>query len=93
MYQNHAAREHTIVFPAWKKNCSDKQLDQISEQLEDIEHKMFGKDGFEDAKGRLAASRLRWGSVILRNLLHLRRPNLSRVHCISLDTRWSPAAP
>ncbi len=49
MYQNHAAREDTVVFPAWKKHFTDKQLDQLSDQFEDIEHKMFGKDGFDDA--------------------------------------------
>ena len=50
MYQNHAAREDTIVFPAWKENFTAKQLDEISDQFEDIEHKMFGADGFEDAE-------------------------------------------
>src|SRR5437660_8672402 len=35
MYANHAAREDTIVFPAWKKNFSNKQLDEISDQFED----------------------------------------------------------
>jgi len=50
MYENHAAREDTIVFPAWKKNFSNKQLDELSDQFEEIEHKMFGKDGFEDAE-------------------------------------------
>ena len=50
MYQNHAAREDTIVFPAWKTNFSDKQLDELSDQFEDIEHKIFGADGFEDAE-------------------------------------------
>jgi hemerythrin-like domain-containing protein len=50
MYENHTAREDTIVFPAWKKNFSDQQLDQISDQFEEIEHKIFGKDGFEDAE-------------------------------------------
>jgi len=54
MYQNHAAREDTIVFPAWKKNFTDKQLDEISDQFEDIEHKMFGKDGFEDAEKKIS---------------------------------------
>jgi hemerythrin-like domain-containing protein len=54
MYENHAAREDTIVFPAWKKNYSDKQLDEISDQFEDIEHKMFGKDGFEDAERKIS---------------------------------------
>ena len=53
MYQNHAAREDTIVFPAWKKNFTNKQLDEISDQFEDIEHKMFGKDGFEDAEKKI----------------------------------------
>jgi hemerythrin-like domain-containing protein len=56
MYENHAAREDTIVFPAWKKNFSNKQLDEISDQFEDIEHKMFGKDGFEDAEKEISSS-------------------------------------
>ena len=54
MYQNHAAREDTIVFPAWKKNFTDQQLDEISDQFEEIEHKMFGKDGFEDAEKKIS---------------------------------------
>src|SRR6266498_6013308 len=54
MYQNHAAREDTIVFPAWKKNFTDKQLDEVGDQFEDIEHKMFGKDGFEDAEKKIS---------------------------------------
>ena len=53
MYENHAAREDTIIFPAWKKNFSNKQLDEISDQFEDIEHKMFGKDGFEEAEKKI----------------------------------------
>jgi hemerythrin-like domain-containing protein len=54
MYENHAAREDTVVFPAWKKNYTDKQLDEISDQFEDIEQKMFGKDGFEDAEKKIS---------------------------------------
>jgi len=50
MYENHAAREDTIIFPAWKKNFTEKQLDELSDEFEDIEHRMFGKDGFEDAE-------------------------------------------
>ena len=50
MYEHHAAREDTIVFPAWKKNFTDKQLDEIGDQFEDIEKKMFGHDGFEEAE-------------------------------------------
>jgi hemerythrin-like domain-containing protein len=49
MYQNHTAREDTIVFPAWKDALSERQLHEMGERFEDIEHKQFGKDGFEDA--------------------------------------------
>src|SRR5205814_6159590 len=55
MYANHAAREDTIVFPAWKKNFSNKQLDEISDQFEDIEHKMVGRDGFEVAEKTISS--------------------------------------
>lgn len=54
MYRNHAAREDTIVFPAWKTHFSNKQLDELSDQFEEIEHKMFGKDGFDDAVAKIA---------------------------------------
>jgi hemerythrin-like domain-containing protein len=49
MYRNHAAREDTIVFPAWKQTMSADQLDQIGDKFEDIEQKQFGEDGFENA--------------------------------------------
>jgi hemerythrin-like domain-containing protein len=49
MYENHAAREDTIVFPAWKEALSEHQLDQMGEEFEEIERRQFGKDGFEDA--------------------------------------------
>jgi len=49
MYEEHAAIEDTVVFPAWKKTLSGKQLDEMGELFEDIEHKTFGKDGFDDA--------------------------------------------
>jgi hemerythrin-like domain-containing protein len=49
MYAHHTAREDTIVFPAWKKTMSEKQLDEMGEKFEDIERQQFGKDGFDDA--------------------------------------------
>jgi hemerythrin-like domain-containing protein len=55
MYEHHAAREDTIVFPAWKSNYTEKQLDELSEQFEDIEKKTFGKDGFDDAAEKVGA--------------------------------------
>ncbi len=61
MYENHAAREDTIVFPAWKTNFTNKQLDELSDQFEDIEHKMFGKDGFEDAEKTISGIEDKFG--------------------------------
>jgi hemerythrin-like domain-containing protein len=49
MYQNHAAREDTIVFPAWKDALSERQLREMGDRFEEIERQSFGKDGFEDA--------------------------------------------
>jgi hemerythrin superfamily protein len=49
MYQNHTAREDTIVFPAWKDALSERQLREMSERFEDIERRQFGKDGYEEA--------------------------------------------
>jgi hemerythrin-like domain-containing protein len=55
MYENHAAREDTVVFPAWREGLSERQLREIGETFEDIEHRQFGKDGFEDAVKQIAA--------------------------------------
>lgn len=55
MYQNHTAREDTIVFPAWKATLSEQQLDEMGDKFEDIEKATFGKDGFDDAVSQIAA--------------------------------------
>jgi hemerythrin-like domain-containing protein len=49
MYEHHAAREDTIVFPAWKKALSGSELSEMGEKFEAIEKKRFGEDGFEKA--------------------------------------------
>lgn len=54
MYQNHAAREDTIVFPAWKDALSEQQLREMGDRFEEIERRTFGKDGFEDAVKEMA---------------------------------------
>jgi hemerythrin-like domain-containing protein len=53
MYSNHAAREDTIVFPAWKDALSERQLHEMGDEFEDIEREQFGKDGFEDAVAQI----------------------------------------
>ena len=55
MYRNHAAREDTIIFPAWKQTLTAKELDEMNDRFEDIEHEQFGEDGFEDAVKQIAA--------------------------------------
>jgi hemerythrin-like domain-containing protein len=55
MYRHHAAREDTIVFPAWKQTMTEKQLDELGEKFEDIEHEQFGEDGFDDAVKQISA--------------------------------------
>jgi hemerythrin-like domain-containing protein len=55
MYRNHAAREDTIIFPAWKRTLTGEQLDEMNDQFEDIEHDQFGEDGFEDAVKQISA--------------------------------------
>jgi hemerythrin-like domain-containing protein len=55
MYRNHAAREDTIIFPAWKQTLTASELDEMGEKFEDIEHEQFGEDGFEDAVKQISA--------------------------------------
>lgn len=54
MYRAHAAREDTAVFPAWKQTLTAKQLDEMNDKFEDIEHQQFGEDGFEKAVGQIS---------------------------------------
>jgi hemerythrin-like domain-containing protein len=76
MYENHAAREDTIVFPAWKTNFSNKQLDELSDQFEDIEHKMFGKDGFEDAEKTISGIETGFGFADIAQFTPLPPPKV-----------------
>jgi hemerythrin-like domain-containing protein len=55
MYRHHAAIEDTVVFPAWKAAVSAREYDELTDRFEELEHQMFGKDGFDDAVARIAA--------------------------------------
>jgi hemerythrin-like domain-containing protein len=55
MYEPHTAFEDTIVFQAWRKSLSPKQLDEAGDQFEDIEKATFKGDGFDMAVGEVAA--------------------------------------
>jgi len=54
MYANHAAREDTIVFPAWKKAIGAHGVEEMGEKFEDIEKQQFGSDGFDMAVRQIA---------------------------------------
>ncbi len=49
MYANHAAREDTIIFPAWKKAIGAHEVEEMGDKFEDIEKAQFGGDGFDMA--------------------------------------------
>jgi len=61
MYDNHATREDTDLFPAWKQTLSPHELAEAGEKFEEIEHRQFGKDGFEEARREIAEIEQRLG--------------------------------
>jgi hemerythrin-like domain-containing protein len=54
MYSNHATREDTIVFPAWKKALGPNGVEEMGDKFEDIEKQQFGGDGFDQAVQQIA---------------------------------------
>jgi hemerythrin-like domain-containing protein len=55
MYEPHAAREDTVLFPALHQIVSPHEYDALGEDFERREHQQFGEDGFEHAVARVAA--------------------------------------
>jgi hemerythrin-like domain-containing protein len=47
MYRPHAAREDTVIFPAFRSIVSPREFDELGEKFEDREKELFGRDGFE----------------------------------------------
>ncbi len=47
MYRPHAAREDTVLFPAFRTIVSPMEFDELGEKFEDKERELFGKEGFE----------------------------------------------
>ena len=68
MYEHHAAIEDTVIFPAWKAAISPAQYHELNEEFEDLEHRMFGKDGFEDAVKQIAGIEKAFGLSDLSTL-------------------------
>jgi len=68
MYEHHTAIEDTVIFPAWKAAIAKSQYQELSEQFEDLEHRMFGKDGFEDAVEQIGVIEQAFGLADLSKL-------------------------
>jgi hemerythrin-like domain-containing protein len=48
MYRPHAAREDTVLFPAFRSVVGRKGYHELGEQFEQDEHELFGEKGFEN---------------------------------------------
>jgi len=54
MYEPHAAREDTDLFPAFHALMGDRPYRELGEAFEDRERKVLGADGFEGAVKEVA---------------------------------------
>ena len=54
MYEPHAAREDTVLFPAFRSVTTPQQYDAYGELFETKEHQLFGPKGFETIVGQVA---------------------------------------
>ena len=54
MYRPHEAREDTVLFPALHKLLPAKRLEELGEQFEKEEDRLFGEEGFEKTVEQVA---------------------------------------
>lgn len=47
MYEPHEAREDTVLFPAFREMVRSDEFERLGKLFEEIEEKMFGKEGFK----------------------------------------------
>jgi len=55
MYRPHAAREDTVLFPAFRAMVSAREYAALGEKFEDKEKELFGQNGFEKMVNEVAA--------------------------------------
>ncbi len=61
MYGPHSAREDTVLFPAVHKLLTAQEMDNLGDQFEDEENRLFGENGFERTVDQVAALEKRLG--------------------------------
>ncbi len=54
MYRPHAAREDTVLFPAFREVVGRSGYQELGEQFEENEHRLFGEHGFENTVAEVA---------------------------------------
>ena len=54
MYRPHAAREDTVLFPAFRSVVGGAAYRELGEKFEDREHERFGEHGFENTVAEVA---------------------------------------
>lgn len=54
MYRPHEAREDTVLFPQVRSLISEEEFKKLGEKFEDLEHQLFGEDGFETVVKKVA---------------------------------------
>jgi len=55
MYRAHAAREDTVIFPAFRQVVGGTEYEELGEQFEEREHQLLGEHGFEAAVAEVAS--------------------------------------
>jgi hemerythrin-like domain-containing protein len=61
MYRPHAAREDTVLFPAFRALVPEKEYAELGEQFEEKEHALFGEGGFQTIVEQVAELEKRLG--------------------------------
>jgi hemerythrin-like domain-containing protein len=54
MYEPHAAREDTVLFPAFHDLFTEAEFDRLGDQFEEKEHQVLGERGFEGTVKQVA---------------------------------------
>jgi hemerythrin-like domain-containing protein len=61
MYRPHAAREDTVLFPAFREVVGGPAYRELGEQFEDREHEQFGEHGFEHVVAEVSQLEVAFG--------------------------------
>jgi hemerythrin-like domain-containing protein len=54
MYRPHEAREDTVLFPQIRSLLTTAEFDEMGQNFDDLEHTLFGPDGFQRMLGNVA---------------------------------------